>query len=77
MEDNKSYEIINLREIAKKVWAKKKLFLKVWALTLIISVAWIFPQPRTYDTSLMLAPETNGEVNGGSLGSLASSFGIN
>ena len=77
MEEKKSYEIIDLREIAKKVWAKKKLFLKVWAVTFIASVAWILPQPRTYETSVMLAPETNGDMSGGSLGNLASSFGIN
>ena len=77
MEEKKSYEIIDLHEIAKLVWTKKKLFLKVWAVTFVGSVAWIFPQPRTYETSVMLAPEANGEVNGGSLGNIASSFGIN
>lgn len=77
MEEKQSYEIINLHDIAIKVWAKKKLFLKVWAVTLVVSVAWIFPQPRTYETSVVLAPEANGEASGGSLGSIASSFGIN
>lgn len=77
MEEKQSYEIINLHDIAIKVWAQKKLFLKVWAVTFIVSVAWIFPQPRTYETSVVLAPEANGEASGGSLGSIASSFGIN
>ena len=77
MEQEKSVQIIDLREIAQKIWAHKRLFLKVWIVTFIAAVLWIFPQPRTYDTSVMLAPETNGEVGGGSLGSLASSFGIN
>lgn len=77
MEKEKTYKVIDLREIAKKLWARKGLFVKVWIVTLIASVAWIFPQPRTYDTSLKLAPETSNEMSGGSLGSLASSFGIN
>lgn len=77
MKEDKSPDIIDLREIFLKIWARKRLFLKVWIVTFIAAVAWIFPQPRTYDTSVKLAPETNGDVAGGSLGGLASSFGIN
>ena len=75
MEEQKN--IIDLRVVFGKAWSRRRLFYKVWCVTLILSVAWIFPQPRIYDTSVMLAPETNGELSGGSLGSLASSFGIN
>lgn len=77
MEEKESKEVIDLREIAKKVWAKRRLFLKVWVVTLIVSVAWIFPQPRTFETSVTLAPEASGDVSEGTIGSLASSFGIN
>ena len=75
MEEKK--DIIDLHLLFQKVWQRRKLFYKVWAITFVLAVAWIFPQPRTYETSVMLAPETNGELGGGSLGNLASSFGIN
>jgi len=75
--EEKKEKVIDLREVTKKLWNKKILFLKVWVITFVLACVWIFPQPRIYETSLMLAPETNGEANGGSIGNLASSFGIN
>ena len=77
MEKEKSLKMIDLHEIARLIMARKSLFLKVWIVTFIAAVAWIFPQPRTYETFVTLAPENNGEVSGGTLGNLASSFGIN
>lgn len=74
-EENKK-DIIDLSEIFKTLMAKKKTFFKVWAIVFVLSCVWIFPQPRTYKAEVMLAPETNGESMG-SLGALASSFGIN
>ena len=72
MEEKK--DIIDLHLLFQKVWQRRKLFYKVWAITFVLAVAWIFPQPRTYETSVMLAPETNGELGGGSLGNLAFHF---
>lgn len=77
MEEKNEVEIINLREIWQKLWKTKKLFLKVWIITFVLACTWILPQPRTYETSVMLAPETSELVSGGALSDIASSFGIN
>lgn len=68
---------ISITSIYRKLKNRKKLFLKVWSITLILSILWIFPQPRTYKAEIMLAPEAaggTGSIN--SLSSLASSFGF-
>lgn len=78
MEDNKKeLEVIDLRIIFSKIWAKKLLFVKVLPVVFVLSCAYILCIPRTYTSSLSLAPEINNSSNiGGTLGSLASSFGI-
>jgi capsular polysaccharide biosynthesis protein len=68
--------IIDLREVFKKLWSKKKTFLVVWVITFILSCIWIFPQPRYYQAKVSLAPEITGEDIGG-LAGIASSFGVN
>lgn len=73
---NKEY--IDLREVAKKLRSRKRLFIKVWLITIVVSAVWIFPKPRYYTTEVLLAPESNnGGLSSGTLGSIASSFGIN
>lgn len=62
--------------IVKTLCSKRKTFLKVWVVTFALSCLWIFPQPRYYKAEVMLAPEMGGD-NMGSLGALASSFGVN
>lgn len=69
--------IIDLVEITKTLWAKKKLFIKVWVITFIGACIYILPQPRYYTSEVKLAPETSGAEAEGGLGSLASSFGFN
>lgn len=78
MEENKQNpEVIDLREVFKTIWSRKKLFYKVWAVTFVLACFYIFPIPRTYTSELLLAPEMGGSVSGGSLADLASTFGIN
>ena len=78
MEEQKKSEYIDLREVVGKIWGHKKTFFKVWAITFVLASAWILPIPRTYESEVMLAPESNEmQVPGGVLGSLASSFGVN
>lgn len=61
----------------KKIWAKRKLYYIVLPIVFVLSCAYILCIPRTYTSSLSLAPEVNNNSNiGGTLGSLASSFGI-
>lgn len=74
---DKSAEIIDLRVIIGKIAARKRLFLKVLPATFVLACAYILCVPRTYDSSLSLAPEvSNSSGIGGTLGTLASSFGF-
>lgn len=75
MEDKKQ-DIIDLREIAKNIWNRKMLFVKVWVITFIVACFIIFPVPRTYNAEVSVAPESS-SADGGSLSSIASSFGFN
>lgn len=52
------------------------LFLKVGIITFIISILLIFPIPRYYECSVVLAPE-NAMGNEGALGSITSAIGMN
>lgn len=69
-------DVIDLREVFRVLWKRKWLFVRVWIVTFILSCIYIVPQPRSYVTSLSLAPEMGGSSAGGTLSSLASSFGF-
>ena len=80
MEDNKTQEkTIDLASIAKKLWPHRKRYCYVLPATLILTYLLTTCMPRYYDCKVSLAPETTGtSLSGslGSLGSLASSFGL-
>lgn len=77
MEVKKEMEVIDLRVVFKKIWSRRKLFYKVLPITFVVSYAYILCIPRYYTSSLSLAPEIAGSSGlGGTLGSLASSFGV-
>ena len=77
MDEKKELEVIDLRVVFKKIWARRKLFYKVLPITFVLSCAFILCIPRYYTSSLSLAPEIAGSSGlGGTLGSLASSFGV-
>ena len=75
MDDKK--EIIDIRDILKTLKSRKKLFWKTLGCAFVLSCIWIFPKPRTYSTNITVAPEMADMKGGGSLSSIASSFGIN
>lgn len=75
MEETKKSNIIDLREVAKRIWSRKSLFFKVWAITFVLACLWILPVPRTYTAEVKLAPEMESS-SGGALSSIASSFGF-
>lgn len=77
MEEKKNSLVIDLRDVARQIRNKKSLFIKVWLVTFVLACAWILPIPRTYTANLSLAPEINNQSTGGSLGSIAATFGIN
>jgi hypothetical protein len=76
MKDNKDTEIIDLKLIIKKIFENKVLFLKVLAITFILSSLYIICIPRYYTTQTKLAPEIETPMNSGGLSSIASSFGF-
>lgn len=76
MEEKKNKNVIDLREVARKLWNCRWLFFKVWLVTFVVASALILCVPRTYTSSVSLAPESDVASSGGALGSLASSFGV-
>ena len=77
MEEKKEKDAIDLGLIAKILYEKRKKFFIMWPIVTALSILWIIPQPRYYNCSVSLAPESNGNDVGGGLASMASSFGIN
>lgn len=67
---------VDVTLIARKLWSRKSLFIKIWILVFVLSSLIILPIPRYYTSSLMLVPESGGQSGGSSLGSLASSLGL-
>ncbi|MCR5130484.1 MAG: chain-length determining protein [Prevotella sp.] len=76
MEENKNKDIIDLRELWKKVRERKRLFFITLPLAFVLSCLFIICIPRYYDTDVRLAPELENPMSGGALGSLAASFGF-
>lgn len=76
MEDKKK-EVIDLRDITRKIIQKRRKFYLPLAITFVLSCVYIFSLPRYYTTEARLAPEMESSLGaGGTLGSIASSFGI-
>ena len=75
-ETKKKTEVIDLRVVAKKIWKKKKLFFWTLPIAFVLSCAYILSIPRYYTTDVKLAPEMESSMSGGTLGSIAASFGF-
>jgi uncharacterized protein involved in exopolysaccharide biosynthesis len=77
MAETKDTDIIDLGKLIRKVWDKRKLFFfKIWPITFVLSCLIIICVPRYYVSEAKLAPELGANMAGGTVGSLASSFGI-
>lgn len=80
-EQNKRAEVqeIDLIELARKIWARRRLVIKNCIIAAVAGVIIAFSIPKEYETKVTLAPESSGGGGGlsGSLGSLASLAGIN
>ena len=77
MEENKQKDVVDLREVVKTIYRKRRMFYWSLPIAFVLSCAWILPQPRAYVTDVILAPERSGEIGGGLIGSVAASFGMN
>ncbi len=77
MEEKKinSSDVIDLRVIFKKIWDGRKLYLKILPVVFFLSCAYILGIPRYYTSETSLAPELDGSASG-SIGSIASAFGL-
>ena len=75
--ENKQKAPIDLGKIFKILWKNKKYFFIVLPIVFVLSCVYILALPRYYKTSIIIAPETENLKSSGSLGSLASNFGLN
>lgn len=67
---------IDYRAVFSAMWKRRKLFYKVLSITFVLSIAYIYCIPRYYMTDTKMAPEAESSIAGGTLGSIASSFGF-
>lgn len=74
---NSESKYIDLRIIAKRINEKRKLFFITLPIVFVISSFLVLCIPRYYITEVKLVPETEDGNMNGTLGSIASSFGIN
>lgn len=77
MAENNQPEVIDIRKIVRELIGRKRLFARNLLVAFILSCLYIVFVPRYYTSSVRLAPELEGTSAGGSLSSLASSFGVN
>lgn len=69
---------IDLIELAQKVWASRRLILKVCGIAALVGLVVAFSIPKEYTTKVTLAPESSGGKSSlGSMGALAAMAGIN
>lgn len=81
-QDNKQLPVeeqeIDLLELARKVWADRKLVLKWCGIAAVVGLVVAFSIPKEYTTNVTIAPEsTNGSRSMGGLSALAGMAGIN
>lgn len=75
-ETKKRPEVIDLRVVAQKIWKQKKLFCWTLPIAFVLSCVYILSIPRYYTSDVKLAPEMENSMGGGTLGSIAASFGF-
>lgn len=74
---NEEQKEINIIEIASKIWGGRKKFIYTLPIAFVLACLIILSVPRYYTCQVKLAPESNDpSLSGGSLSSLASSFGL-
>ena len=70
-------DAIDVGLLLRRIWARRKFFYKrLWPITFVAACLYIVCIPRYYTSEAKLAPETGGQMDMGSLGSIASTFGI-
>lgn len=67
---------IDLMVYARKLWASRKLLLKVAGIAVVVGIVIAFTTPREYTVNVTLAPELGNSRRSGSLSSIASMLGV-
>ncbi|MBD8349081.1 GNVR domain-containing protein [Dysgonomonas sp. HGC4] len=68
---------IDLIDLGKKLWVKRKFILKSSIVGLVVGVMVAFSIPKEYVTTVVFAPETSSSTSAGSVGALAVMAGFN
>lgn len=68
---------IDLLDLGKKLWEKRKFILKASVFGAVIGIVIAFSIPKEYTTTVILAPEANSGSATGNAGALAAMAGIN
>lgn len=76
METNTENEV-DLVDLGKKLWVKRKFILRVSLIGLVVGVVISFSIPKEYTTTVILAPEANSGGATANAGALAAMAGIN
>lgn len=66
-----------LRTFVTILWSERRIYIKYALIAFVVAVVIVFSIPKTYSTSVMLAPESQKSVLSGSMSSLASMAGLN
>ncbi|MBQ4279175.1 MAG: chain-length determining protein [Rikenellaceae bacterium] len=67
---------IDLLALARNIWQKRRLVLKVCGISALIGLVIAFSRPKEYTATIMMAPEVSGTSMAGGLGALAGMAGI-
>ncbi len=70
-------DLISLKRAVRFVWLRKSLYMKYCAVAIVLSLIISFSIPKTYSTSVVLAPESQSSGVSAGIASLASMAGIN
>lgn len=67
---------IDLMEYARKLWASRKLLLKVAGIAAVVGLVFAFTTPKKYTVNVTLAPELGNNRRSSSLAGIASMLGM-
>ena len=67
---------IDLMEYARKLWAARKLLLKVAGIAAVVGLVFAFTTPKKYTVNVTLAPELGNSRGSSSLSGIASMLGM-
>lgn len=69
--------MVDYRKVLTEIWKHRKVYFYTLPIAFVLSVIYIFSLPRTYNTDVEVALESESAATGaGALGSLASTFGL-